>query len=91
MIKIIVHRFLFAYKFQATLAYPQSCVLCGDNDSRAVDRTKSNMDASTIGCKIDLVQWTASKLPFKDSFVDIIVTDMVRIEKLISKNFIPSL
>jgi len=42
-----------------------------------VERTKSNMDASTPGCKIDLVQWTASKLPFKDSIVDIIVTDMV--------------
>ncbi|XP_025987870.1 THUMP domain-containing protein 3 [Solenopsis invicta] len=61
---------------EATLAYPDSYVLCGDNDSRAVNRTKSNMDASTVGCKIDLVQWTASKLPFKDSFVDIIVTDM---------------
>ncbi|XP_071572278.1 tRNA (guanine(6)-N(2))-methyltransferase THUMP3 [Temnothorax nylanderi] len=61
---------------EATLAYPHSYVLCGDNDSRAVDRTKSNMDASTVGCKIDLVQWTASKLPFKDSLVDIIVTDM---------------
>lgn len=44
------------------------------------------MDASTIGCKIDLVQFTASKLPIKDSFVDIIVTDMVY--KLISKNFV---
>ncbi|CAL1685252.1 unnamed protein product [Lasius platythorax] len=61
---------------EATLAYPYSYVLCGDNDSRAVDRTKSNMNASTAGCKIDLVQWTASKLPFKDSFIDIIVTDM---------------
>ncbi|XP_050452064.1 tRNA (guanine(6)-N2)-methyltransferase THUMP3-like [Cataglyphis hispanica] len=61
---------------EATLAYPCSYVLCGDNDSRAVDRTKSNMNASTAGCKIDLIQWTASKLPFKDSFIDIIVTDM---------------
>ncbi|XP_011052973.1 PREDICTED: THUMP domain-containing protein 3-like isoform X2 [Acromyrmex echinatior] len=61
---------------EATLAFPHSYVLCGDNDSRAIDRTKSNMDASAITCKIDLVQWTASKLPFKDSFVDIIVTDM---------------
>lgn len=61
---------------EATLAYPCSYVLCGDNDSRAVDRTKSNMNASTNGCKIDLIQWTASKLPFKDSFIDIIVTDM---------------
>ncbi|KAG5307653.1 THUM3 protein, partial [Pseudoatta argentina] len=61
---------------EATLAFPHSYVLCGDNDSRATDRTKSNMDASAVACKIDLVQWTASKLPFKDSFVDIIVTDM---------------
>jgi len=45
------------------------------------------MDASAVTCKIDLVQWTASKLPFKDSFVDIIVTDMVW--KLIIKNFVP--
>jgi len=37
------------------------------------------MNASTAGCKIDLIQWTASKLPFKDSFIDIIVTDMVKI------------
>ncbi|XP_018303621.1 THUMP domain-containing protein 3 isoform X2 [Mycetomoellerius zeteki] len=61
---------------EATLAFPHSYVLCGDNDSRATDRTKSNMNASAVTCKIDLVQWTASKLPFKDSFVDIIVTDM---------------
>ncbi|XP_012531430.1 THUMP domain-containing protein 3 isoform X2 [Monomorium pharaonis] len=61
---------------EATLAYPDTYVLCGDNDSRATDRTKSNMNASTVGCKIDLVQWTASKLPFKDSFIDVIVTDM---------------
>ncbi|KAL6265245.1 hypothetical protein P5V15_002164 [Pogonomyrmex californicus] len=61
---------------EATLAYPHSYVLCGDNDSRAIDRTKSNMDASTIGCKINLVQWTASKLPLKNSSVDIVVTDM---------------
>lgn len=61
---------------EATLAYPCSYVLCGDNNSRAVERTKSNMNASTAGCKIDLIQWTASKLPFKDSFIDIIVTDM---------------
>ncbi|XP_011689457.1 PREDICTED: THUMP domain-containing protein 3-like [Wasmannia auropunctata] len=61
---------------EATLAFPYAFVLCGDNDSRATDRTKSNMDASTVRCNIDLVQWTASKLPFKDSFVDIIVTDM---------------
>lgn len=77
MIKLIIYIILFIYKFQATLAFPYAYVLCGDNDSRAVDRTKSNMDVSTVGCKIDLVQWTASKLPFKDSFVDIIVTDMV--------------
>lgn len=61
---------------EATLAYPHSYVLCGDNDSRAVERTKSNMNVSTAECKIDLVQWTASKLPFKDSCIDIIVTDM---------------
>ncbi|KYN20046.1 PREDICTED: THUMP domain-containing protein 3-like [Trachymyrmex cornetzi] len=61
---------------EAALAFPHLYVLCGDNDSRATDRTKSNMDASAVTCKIDLVQWTASKLPFKDSFVDIIVTDM---------------
>ncbi|EGI66324.1 THUMP domain-containing protein 3 [Acromyrmex echinatior] len=39
---------------EATLAFPHSYVLCGDNDSRAIDRTKSNMDASAITCKIDL-------------------------------------
>lgn len=77
IIKLIVHRFLFIHKLQATLVYPHLYVLCGDNDSRAVTRTKSNMNASTDGCKIDLLQWTASKLPFKDSFIDIIVTDMV--------------
>lgn len=70
---------IYHVQFQATLAYPCSYILCGDNDSRAVERTKSNMNASTAGCKIDLIQWTASKLPFKDSFVDIIVTDMVKI------------
>ncbi|KAL0107957.1 hypothetical protein PUN28_014900 [Cardiocondyla obscurior] len=61
---------------EATLAFPHTYILCGDNDSRAVDRTKLNMNVSTVGCKIDLVQWTAAKLPFKDSIVDIVVTDM---------------
>jgi len=51
-----------------------------------VNRTKSN--ASALGCEIGLVQWDASKLPFKDSFIDIIVTDMV--QELLS-NYIDSL
>ncbi|RLU23553.1 hypothetical protein DMN91_003758 [Ooceraea biroi] len=59
---------------EAALAYPQSHVLCGDNHPKAVNRAQSN--ASVVGCEVGLVQWNASKLPFKDSFVDIIVTDM---------------
>ena len=49
----------------------------GDNHPKAVFRTKSNIEASSSKCKIDLLHWNVSQLPFKDSFVDIIVTDMV--------------
>nr|XP_012221452.1 PREDICTED: THUMP domain-containing protein 3-like [Linepithema humile] len=61
---------------EAALAFSHCYVLCGDNHPKAVEKTKSNMDVSTTGCKIDLVQWTAATLPFKNSFIDIIVTDM---------------
>jgi len=54
-----------------------------------VNRTKSN--ASALGCEIGLVQWDASKLPFKNSFIDIIVTDMVLISNYIDLLLIDSL
>ncbi|XP_078048032.1 tRNA (guanine(6)-N(2))-methyltransferase THUMP3 [Augochlora pura] len=61
---------------EATLVYSQSYVIGGDNHIKAVTRTKSNIDASASECKIDLISWNASHLPLKDSYVDIVVSDM---------------
>ncbi|CAL7936587.1 unnamed protein product [Xylocopa violacea] len=61
---------------EATLAYSQTYIVSGDNHPKAVYRTKSNIDASSPRCKIDLLCWSVSQLPFKDSFIDIVVTDM---------------
>ncbi|KOC59844.1 THUMP domain-containing protein 3 [Habropoda laboriosa] len=61
---------------EAVSAYSHSYVIAGDNHPKAVLRTKSNIDASFATCKIDLLHWSASQLPLKDSLVDIVVTDM---------------
>ncbi|XP_043802979.1 THUMP domain-containing protein 3-like isoform X1 [Apis laboriosa] len=61
---------------EATLVYFKSYVIGGDNHPKAVHRTKSNIEASSSKCKIDLIHWNVSQLPFKDSFIDIAVTDM---------------
>ncbi|XP_017759751.1 PREDICTED: THUMP domain-containing protein 3-like [Eufriesea mexicana] len=61
---------------EATLAYPQSYIIGGDNHPKAVLRTKCNVDTSSDKCKIDVLHWSVSHLPFKDSFIDIAVTDM---------------
>ncbi|XP_076277200.1 tRNA (guanine(6)-N(2))-methyltransferase THUMP3 [Lasioglossum baleicum] len=61
---------------EATLVYSQSYVIGGDNHVKAITRTKSNIDASASGCKIDSISWSASYLPLKDSYVDIVVSDM---------------
>ncbi|KAK9303574.1 hypothetical protein QLX08_004793 [Tetragonisca angustula] len=61
---------------EAALVYSQCYIMGGDNHPKAVFRTKSNIEASSSKCKIDLLHWNVSQLPFKDSFVDIIVTDM---------------
>ncbi|XP_033191901.2 tRNA (guanine(6)-N(2))-methyltransferase THUMP3 isoform X1 [Bombus vancouverensis nearcticus] len=61
---------------EAALVYSQSYIIGGDNHPKAVHNTKSNIEASSSKCKIDLLHWNVSQLPFKDSFVDIIVTDM---------------
>lgn len=66
-----------ACKFQAALAFSNLCILCGDENSKALERTKSNIDGSATKARINPVQWVAVNLPFKDSFVDVIVTDMV--------------
>lgn len=57
--------------------YFKSYVIGGDNHPKAVCRTKSNIEASSSKCKIDLLHWNVSQLPFKNSFIDIAVTDMV--------------
>lgn len=57
--------------------YFKSYVIGGDNHPKAVHRTKSNIEASSSKCKIDLLHWNVSQLPFKDSVIDIAVTDMV--------------
>lgn len=61
---------------EAALVYSQSFIIGGDNHPKAVVRTKSNIDASASGCKIDLIHWSVSQLPLKDSYIDIVVTDM---------------
>ena len=61
---------------EAALVYSQSYVIGGDNHPKAIARAKSNIDGSAARCKVDLVHWSVSQLPFKDSYVDIVVTDM---------------
>ncbi|XP_053973565.1 tRNA (guanine(6)-N2)-methyltransferase THUMP3-like [Hylaeus volcanicus] len=61
---------------EAALVYPQAYIIAGDNHPKAVVRAKSNIDASATKCKIDMMNWSVSQLPFKDSYVDIVVTDM---------------
>ncbi|XP_043253049.1 THUMP domain-containing protein 3-like [Colletes gigas] len=61
---------------EAGLVYSQCHIIGGDNHPKAVVRAKSNIDESATGCKIDLVHWNVSHLPFQDSYVDIVVTDM---------------
>lgn len=59
------------------MVYSGSYVIGGDNHPKAIARAKSNIDGSAARCKVDLVHWSVSQLPFKDSYVDIVVTDMV--------------
>ncbi|XP_015439617.1 PREDICTED: THUMP domain-containing protein 3-like [Dufourea novaeangliae] len=61
---------------EAALVYSQSYIIGGDNHPKAVDRTKSNIDASASNCKIDLVHWSVSQLPLKNSYIDIVVSDL---------------
>ncbi|XP_076235804.1 tRNA (guanine(6)-N(2))-methyltransferase THUMP3 [Calliopsis andreniformis] len=61
---------------EAALVYSETYVIGGDNHPKAVTRAKSNIDASATGCKIDLMHWSVSQLPFKDSYIDIVVSDM---------------
>ncbi|XP_046597419.1 THUMP domain-containing protein 3 isoform X1 [Neodiprion lecontei] len=68
---------------EAAIAFPDTYVLCGDNHEKAVARTKLNIDAQSINHKTELITWSVAKLPLKDSYVDIVVTDMVGISLLI--------
>ncbi|KAG7206752.1 hypothetical protein KM043_000675 [Ampulex compressa] len=61
---------------EAALAYTQSYVLCGDNHPKAVIRAKSNIDTTMANCRTDLLYWSVTQLPFMNSSIDIIVTDM---------------
>ncbi|XP_043282486.1 THUMP domain-containing protein 3-like isoform X2 [Venturia canescens] len=61
---------------EAALAFPDTYVMCGDNHDKAVDRTRMNIAALSERHKIDLLKWSIAKLPFKDSYIDVFVTDM---------------
>ncbi|XP_012258323.2 tRNA (guanine(6)-N2)-methyltransferase THUMP3-like [Athalia rosae] len=61
---------------EAAIAFPNTYVLCGDNHEKAVARTKSNIDGQLVPRSMDLVEWSVSELPLKDSSIDIVVTDM---------------
>lgn len=54
-------------------------MLCGDNHTKAVLRSKSNINISCLKSKVDLTQWSVSYLPLLNSSIDIVVTDMVSI------------
>ncbi|KAF7381682.1 hypothetical protein HZH68_015555 [Vespula germanica] len=58
------------------LAYENSYMLCGDNHTKAVLRSKSNINISCLKSKVDLTQWSVSYLPLLNSSIDIVVTDM---------------
>nr|XP_050867244.1 tRNA (guanine(6)-N2)-methyltransferase THUMP3-like isoform X1 [Vespula vulgaris] len=58
------------------LAYENSYMLCGDNHTKAVLRSKSNINISCPKSKVDLTQWSVSYLPLLNSSIDIVVTDM---------------
>lgn len=60
------------------MAFPKTYVLCGDNHEKAVERTRLNIEVLPKRHKMDLLRWSVGKLPFKDSNIDVFVTDMVR-------------
>lgn len=64
---------------QAGIAFPNAYIISGDNHDKAVSRAKLNIDAqSSFLMKIELIRWSVTDLPLKDSYVDVVVTDMVR-------------
>ncbi|XP_014599950.1 PREDICTED: THUMP domain-containing protein 3-like [Polistes canadensis] len=58
------------------LVYESSYILCGDNHSKAVLRSKSNIENSCSKSKVDLTQWDVCYLPLLNNSIDIVVTDM---------------
>ncbi|XP_015173673.1 PREDICTED: THUMP domain-containing protein 3-like [Polistes dominula] len=58
------------------LVYGSSYILCGDNHSKAVLRSKSNIEISCPKSKVDLTQWDVCYLPLLNNSIDIVVTDM---------------
>ncbi|XP_025163518.1 THUMP domain-containing protein 3-like [Harpegnathos saltator] len=50
---------------EATLACSHLCILCGDKNSKVLERTKSHIDGSGTAARINPVQWLALNLPLR--------------------------
>ncbi|KAK0097648.1 hypothetical protein PV326_000523 [Microctonus aethiopoides] len=61
---------------EAALDFSNNYILGGDNNAKAIERSRLNFAALTKIYKSDLIQWSAGNLPFKDSYVDAFITDM---------------
>ncbi|KAF7989663.1 hypothetical protein HCN44_008337 [Aphidius gifuensis] len=61
---------------EAAIEFPECYILAGDNHDKAIERSRLNFDALNKSFKSNLIQWNVAYLPFKDSSIDVFVTDM---------------
>lgn len=80
-IKLILNKcliyLLYSYFYQAALDFSNNYILGGDNNAKAIERSRLNFAVLPKIYKSDLILWSAGNLPFKDSYVDAFITDMV--------------
>ncbi|XP_034939436.1 THUMP domain-containing protein 3-like [Chelonus insularis] len=61
---------------EAALGINWAHIIGGDNHEKAIERSKANFEGLCKSYKSDIIQWNITNLPFKDSSIDAIVTDM---------------
>ena len=60
---------------ECSMSWPETFVFSGDNHEKAIEKSYENHSANLLN-KPDILRWDATKLPLKDAFVDVFVTDL---------------
>lgn len=80
-VRVIDFLTLYFFNFQGALSFPNTFHLAGEIHPKAVERAKENVQhvikESSRSPLIDVLSWDATRLPLRDSSVDVFVTDLV--------------